>query len=323
MEKVLVIVSLLVLILVCCYADESRISIKNKLPLSITTLGKKRALSVVVEGGNDFAILCSNERITELLDQLSSGCKSYLTDEDGFYEFEEESTIICQSCGDTLFSFLKCLGTDPADLELFNVLCTGNENGDTCYHLMNGDGIEVEEIVSKCQDMTCSIACRDSLQNSFLQYGCCLYNLIALNTSEDMVHDMWSACGLDEPGLCVPAFNEDSSSMTSATTTVSEASELPTTSSTSTASDETTATPNTEENPTTVDTTESTTMPSEPNIASDDASTEPTPPINVPAADNNDPDLGADVASQSAASTVSSLSSAGILFAALSHIYIL
>lgn len=244
--------------------------VRDRLQVSSSNHNKRSVVSVIERDNGDVIMMCSDEKITEILSDLSSGCQNYLFDKESSYEFEEESRVLCQSCGVTLYSLLKCFNTSSTNLELYDVLCTENENGDTCYHVMSGDGIEEEDIISKCQDMSCSDACHDSLQNSFQQYGCCLYSLLALNTSMTMVHDMWSACGLEEPGMCNPAFSENKPP--SLTTMETELNKIPTTSDTSVPSDDTstlssgtTALPNSATSPTETTTTESSHEPSAPN----------------------------------------------------------
>ena len=73
---------------------------------------------------------CSDGRISELFSELSESCQNYLFQATAEYEFEEESTIICESCGRPLYSLLECLNSGPTELELFDVLCTENENSD-------------------------------------------------------------------------------------------------------------------------------------------------------------------------------------------------
>ena len=119
---------------------------------------------------------CSDARISELFSELSDSCQNYLFEATAQYEFEEESIIICESCGRSLYSILECLDSGPTELELFDVLCTENESGDTCYSLLSGEGVEEDEIFAECGDMACSDECRRKLQESFDEYGCCLYS---------------------------------------------------------------------------------------------------------------------------------------------------
>lgn len=175
----------------------------DRLPLP--ALNKRSATDGEEESGMNTT--CSEERIDELMSSLPDDCSYYLFFEVVGYDFEQESEILCNSCGSVLYSLLQCLGTNDKEMELYSTLCTANENGDTCYELLSGEGVEELEIVSKCNDMMCTDECRSSLENSFLQYGCCLYSLVALNTSMTAVHDMWSACGIEEPGMCSPAFS--------------------------------------------------------------------------------------------------------------------
>ena len=151
---------------------------------------------------------CSDARVSELFSELSDSCQNYLFEATAQYEFEEESIIICESCGRSLYSILECLDSGPTELELFDVLCTENESGDTCYSLLSGEGVEEDEIFAECGDMACSDECRRKLQESFDEYGCCLYSLVSLNESADSARDMWAACGIVEPGMCAPAFGD-------------------------------------------------------------------------------------------------------------------
>ena len=181
----------------------------------------ERAAVTGMQGGA-IEMMCTEERITELVDELLqiSECQDYLFDDTVFLDFEQESQIICDHCGSTLYTLLQCLGVSPAELNLFDVICTDNENGDKCYQLLSGEGVEEEQVVSQCEDMTCSDACRMELQDSFSQYGCCLYSLVAVNTSMTTVSDIWSACNIPEPDICAPAFNQ----ATEPPTTTSESS---------------------------------------------------------------------------------------------------
>ena len=159
--------------------------------------------------GDELNLRCSVEKVTEIIAELSVGCLNYLFEEEDSYEFENESTVMCESCGSTLFSLLQCVDTDPIELELFNILCADDGNGDTCYSLLSGDGIEEADVIEKCQDLTCSDECLSIIKESFSDFGCCLYSLVAANTSATMARDIWSVCGLDVPSLCAPAFDED------------------------------------------------------------------------------------------------------------------
>ena len=169
---------------------------------------------------------CSDARIGELFSELNDSCQSFLFDATQ-YNFEEESNIMCESCGTTLYSILQCLDAGQTELELFNVLCTENENGDTCYRLVSGEGVEEDEIFAECGDMVCSDECRRKLQESFDEYGCCLYSLVALNGSEAAAHDMWDACDITGPGMCAPAFEEDSNESETPPTLPVDVEELP------------------------------------------------------------------------------------------------
>ena len=242
-----------------------------KMSSSIIQLSEqdKRSVSTLTDDddGSTDSVSCRSDRVFELLAGLSIGCQNYLFSADTAYEdFEEESSVICEKCGPQLYSLLQCLDADSSDLEMYDVLCTRNENGDKCYELLSGEGDEEREIIAECHDMTCSDECRENLEESFSRYGCCLYSLVALNTSMTMVHDMWSACGVEEPGMCRPTFSE---SPTDPSATTDES------------SDEPTSPPNTESSPTT-ESTEETTQ-TEPSDASD--SVDPISTSNTPATD--------------------------------------
>ena len=161
------------------------------------------------EDSDELNLRCSAEKVTEIIAELSVDCQNYLFEEEGSYEFDEESTVMCKSCGSTLFSLLQCIDTDPIELELFNILCADNGNGDTCYSILSGEGVEEADVVEECRDLTCSDECLSIIKESFSNFGCCLYSLVAANTSATMARDIWSVCGLDVPSLCVPAFDEN------------------------------------------------------------------------------------------------------------------
>ena len=191
---------------------------------------------------------CNYSSIRQLFSQLSPDCQNFLFDAATQYDFEEESSIMCESCGRTLYSILQCLHSGPTELEMFDVLCTENENGDACYRLVSGEGAEEDEVFAECGDMECSDECRRRLRESFAEYGCCLYSLVALNGSATVARDMWASCGLAEPGMCAPAFRDDSG--TSDAPPPSDAEELPTDDEDESATEETsssaTSPPNTE-----------------------------------------------------------------------------
>ena len=252
MDSFLVIVILAVVVTVSSsmrqeMADHNNIKHSRNIQLSDKD---KRSSSITAEENDPMN--CSQDRIIEMITRLSLPCQNYLFKEEIVHdEFEDESSIICENCGSQLYSLLKCLNTNTNDLELYNVLCTHNENGNKCYELINGKGEEESEIISKCRNMNCSDECRASLEESFSRYGCCLYSLVALNTSMIMVHDMWQACGIEEPGMCSPAFN-DSSSLDDIIYDDIEATAEPST------TNEPTETPNTDTSPSTTTTTETT-----------------------------------------------------------------
>lgn len=156
---------------------------------------------------NDVTFACSDDKISQLNASLSTECRDYLSDENGTYEFEQEATIICQSCGQPLCSFLECLNADPTHILLFDTLCSTNENGDLCYDVISGEGVEEEELISACSDMTCSAACRNVIDTSDRMLGCCLFSLVALNSTMEMANDIWNACDVNPPGMCLPAFS--------------------------------------------------------------------------------------------------------------------
>ena len=205
---------IMVAITIVATADASAVKTSNtpfETIMDMLKMGSERFLSssekrsIPMDDGAG-GTTCSDGRISELFSELSESCQNYLFQATAEYEFEEESTIICESCGRPLYSLLECLNSGPTELELFDVLCTENENGDNCYSLLSGDGAEEDEIIAECGDMACSDECRRILQESFEEYGCCLYSLVAINGSEAGARDLWAACGITEPGMCAPAF---------------------------------------------------------------------------------------------------------------------
>ena len=146
--------------------------------------------------------VCNETTIIQLFTDLSIECQNFLFEAVTRYEFDAESYIMCESCGSTLYRILQCLDAGSTELELYDLLCTRNENGDTCYRTVSGDATEEAEIFAKCADMACSDECREVLHTSFDSYGCCLYSLVALNRSAAAARDMWAACGLIQPVTC-------------------------------------------------------------------------------------------------------------------------
>ena len=161
----------------------------------------------LTEDESDVILMCTDERISELNASLSIECRSYLSDENGTYEFEHEAAILCQSCGQPLCSFLECLNADPTHILLFDTLCSTNENGDLCYDVISGEGVEEEELITACSDMTCSAACRSIIDTSDQKLGCCLFGLVGLNSTMEMAKDIWNSCDVSPPGMCSPAFS--------------------------------------------------------------------------------------------------------------------
>ena len=169
-----------------------------------SVMQKRQSLA---EEDNDVVLMCSDDKISELNASLSIECREYLSDENSTYQFEQEAAILCQSCGQPLCSFLECLNADPTHILLFDTLCSTNENGDLCYDVISGEGVEEEEVIAACSDMCCSEACRSIIDTSDHDLGCCLFSLVALNSTMEMAKDIWNACDVIPPGMCSPAFS--------------------------------------------------------------------------------------------------------------------
>jgi hypothetical protein len=204
------VVTLVLMLFATAFVVESSIKdgIKDKFRLSRDIALDIAKRTIPTDRVGELNMRCSEEKLDDILVRLSVTCQNYLFQEEDSLEFEEESTLMCDSCGSTLFSLLECVNTDPTELKLFNALCADNENGDTCYSLLSGEGMEEGGVIEKCQDLTCSGECFSVLQESLSDFGCCLYSLVATNTSVTMARNIWSVCGLDLPTECAPAFDE-------------------------------------------------------------------------------------------------------------------
>ena len=183
--------------------------IQERLKISLSSLNKRAVSDSVAERDN--GLFCSEEEVIRLFTNLETICQNFIFNANvEETDFDEAFSILCKQCGDDLYALLKCFDTSLIDFAAYDVLCATNNNNDTCYSLFEftDDGIEAEDIISKCDDLKCSNECRDVLNDTFAEYGCCLYSLVAINTSMSTVNNIWSACGLEEPDICDPAFGE-------------------------------------------------------------------------------------------------------------------
>lgn len=232
--------------------------IQERLKISLSSLGKRAVSDSVPE--RDDGLLCSEDEIIRLFTNLGTICQNFIFDanlED--IDFDDVSLIFCEECGDNLYAFLRCFDIGLTNFAVYDVLCATNANNDTCHSILNEDGI-TEDIIAKCDDLKCSDECRDVLIDTVSEYGCCLYSLVAIDTSMSTVKDIWSACGLEEPDICDPAFGEN---VTIPETTTEEPIEVtvettkPPPDTTVTPSNDITLSPKTDETPTRAGTTES------------------------------------------------------------------
>ena len=184
------------------FKQETLDAVMEKIFGSNRDLVPQKRSAAEMERTENTTATCSDDRILQLFSRLSLQCQNYLFEAVTDYDFEAESAVMCQSCGAPLYSILECLDSTPDEMGLFDVLCAENENGDTCYSLLSGNGAEEAEVFAKCGDMNCPDECRRKLQESYADYGCCLYSLVALNDSVDAARDMWRSCGLPEPLTC-------------------------------------------------------------------------------------------------------------------------
>lgn len=178
--------------------------IQDRLKFTLSSLDNKRSTSdSALERDN--GLLCENEEIIRLFSNLGTICQNFIFNGEAT-DFDEASPILCKRCGQNLYALLKCFNISHRDFALYDVLCATNSNNDTCYSLLTGDE---QDMIAKCKDLNCSDECHDVLSDSFSEHGCCLYSLVAIDTSMSMASDIWSACGLEDPGICDPAFGEN------------------------------------------------------------------------------------------------------------------
>ena len=88
--------------------------------------------------------------------------------------------------------------------------CSRDENGRFCYQLGQNASNYTYSVTTNCPRLSnyseyqCTNSCKDALQNSKSNLGCCLNDLYntTLPSSNFLNTDLWSACGVNRPDFC-------------------------------------------------------------------------------------------------------------------------
>lgn len=127
---------------------------------------------------------------------------------DGINDFEHFNDIICsEKCGRPVYDLVvECYEEDITGI-VWDLFCANNDKGVLCYDTIDGllqDALD--ELLDACQNATseyCSTDCIVDLEQSSIVTGCCLYSYEAIESGLDETRDMWTACGVEIPGLCI------------------------------------------------------------------------------------------------------------------------
>ena len=107
------------------------------------------------------------------------------------------NAILESGCNDEIAEYLVTLCSIDAD----NRPCGYEGFVETKPYL---DIVTIESICTG-SNVTCTSACRDSLRNATIIYGCCI-NTINITIFDprplSLSYDVWRSCGLESPGFC-------------------------------------------------------------------------------------------------------------------------
>lgn len=149
---------------------------------------------------------CDDERLKELIRTVPNECVSALFD--GIDDFEHFNNLICsEKCGRLFYDLIvDCYEQDITGI-VWDLLCASNSEGVLCYDTVDNllqDALG--ELLDACENATseyCSAECIVNLEQSNIVTGCCLYSYNAIESGLDETQDMWTACGVEIPGLCI------------------------------------------------------------------------------------------------------------------------
>ena len=149
---------------------------------------------------------CDDERLKELIRTVPRECVSALFD--GIDDFEHFNNLICsEKCGLLFYEFIVDCYEEDITGKVWDLLCASNSKGVLCYDTIDGllqDALS--ELLDACENATseyCSTECIFDLEQSNIVTGCCLYSYEAIESGLDETQDMWTACGVEIPGLCI------------------------------------------------------------------------------------------------------------------------
>lgn len=154
----------------------------------------------------NLAFNCSHSVLEAAGRRLSLACLDLLSTEDFHLQtFQHSSRGLCEDCGTPLYLLAsQCLEDDRLS-KMLDLLCATNDNGDLCYEAMASSLGGQEEMFAECDGSTCSQTCREDLQISGQQYGCCLFSSLAVLRGLPRARAIWSSCELALPSLCTGA----------------------------------------------------------------------------------------------------------------------
>ena len=151
------------------------------------------------------------DRLQELLRNDAEDCLSSLFDSE---DLEKFNSVICSDeCGRKFYDLVVDCYEQDITATVWDVLCAENSKGLLCYNAID-DLVRdsLGDLLDTCNNATsdyCPEDCVADLERSDAVTGCCLYSYESVELGFDETQDMWTACGVEIPGLCTGGLTDD------------------------------------------------------------------------------------------------------------------